>query len=319
MRPSLKNNNPSRDNVLFLKKIEKRLSGSRILPATGRPVFGPARYEAETLVRHFGGMNRLDLFTGGKPLKASAKSRIHQALRRRLAGRPLAYLLKETEFFGRRFFVTEDTLIPRPETELLVEEALKVLDANYFLRDRRAPSALAMAATQPRVLDIGTGCGCIAASLTLERPGCRMTALEFSSRAVKIARKNVRYHHLDEKIELVQGDLFRGFGKEKKAFWDMIISNPPYIAREDFRKLPKEVLAEPRLALDGGAGGFATLDRILDEAPAFLKPGGWLLLEIGEGQCAALKKRIGREKVFKNLRSVKDYNGVGRILVMQKQ
>ena len=309
----MKNSNFLRDNVLFLKKIEKRLSGARILPA---------RYEAETLVRHFGGMNRLDLFTGAKPLEVSAKSRIHQALRRRLDGQPLAYLLKDVEFFGRRFFVTKDTLIPRPETEILVEEALKILDriaCHPRVGEDQIPASAGMTAYSPAILDLGTGSGCIAASLTLERPGCRMTALEFSSRAVKIARKNVRYHHLDEKIELVQGDLFRGFGKEKKAFWDMIISNPPYIAREDFRKLPKEVLAEPRLALDGGAGGFATLDRILDEAPAFLKPGGWLLLEIGEGQCAALKKRIGREKVFKNLRSVKDYNGVGRILVMQKQ
>jgi len=298
----LKNSNFSRDNVLFLKKIEKRLSGSRILPATGRPVFGPARYEAETLVRHFGGMNRLDLFTGGKPLKRSAKSRIHRALRRRLLGWPLAYLLKDVEFFGRCFFVTKDTLIPRPETELLVEEALKVLK---------------MTAIQPRVLDIGTGCGCIAVSLTLERSGCRMTALELSSRAVKIARKNIKYHHLDKKIELIQGDLFRGFGKGKKAFWDMIISNPPYVAREDFGKLPKEVLAEPRLALDGGAGGFATLDRILDEAPAFLKPGGWLLLEIGAGQSARLRKKMARQTVFKNVRFVKDHSRIKRILVAQ--
>jgi len=303
----LKNNNPSRKNILFLKKIEKRLSGARILPA---------RYEAETLVRHFSGMNRLDLFAGGKPLEASAKSRIHQALRRRLEGQPLAYLLKEVEFFGRRFFVTKDTLIPRPETELLVEEALKVLDVHYSL-DRHAPSALAMAATQPRVLDIGTGCGCIAASLTLERPGCRMTALELSSRAAKIARKNIRYHHLDEKIELVQGDLFRGFGEGKKAFWDMIISNPPYVVREDFKKLPKEVLAEPRLALDGGAGGFATLDKILDEAPAFLKPGGWLLLEIGAGQSVVLRKKMARQTVFKNIRFVKDHSRINRILVAQ--
>jgi len=308
MRLSLKNNNPSRDNVLFLKKIEERLSGSRILPA---------RYEAETLVRHFGGMNRLDLFAGGKPLKRSAKSRIHQALRRRLEGRPLAYLLKETEFFGHRFFVTKDTLIPRPETELLVEEALKVMRSLDSLR------SLGTTAGQPRVrpleiLDIGTGCGCIAVGLTLERPGCRMTALELSSRALKIARKNIRYHHLDEKIELVQGDLFRGFGKGKKAFWDMIISNPPYVAREDFRKLPREVLAEPRLALDGGAGGFATLDRILAEAPAFLKPGGWLLLEIGAGQSRSLAEKIAQEKKFSNLRFVKDLNGIHRVLVVQK-
>ena len=294
MRPSLKNNNPSRKNILFLKKIEKRLSGARILPA---------RYEAETLVRHFSGMNRLDLFAGAKPLKASAKSRIHQALRRRLEGQPLAYLLKDVEFFGRRFFVTKDTLIPRPETELLVEEALKVLKGY---------------SSPPTILDLGTGSGCIAVSLTLERPGCRMTALELSSRAVKIARKNIRYHHLDEKIDLVQGDLFRGFGKGKKAFWDMIISNPPYVAREDFRKLPREVLAEPRLALDGGAGGFATLDRILAEAPAFLKPGGWLLLEIGAGQSRSLAEKIAQEKKFSNLRFVKDLNGIHRVLVVQK-
>lgn len=301
MRLSLRSNNPSRDNVLFLKKIERRLSASRILPATGRPAFGPARYEAEALVRYFGRMRRLDLFAGEKRLTRSAKSCIHQVLRARIAGRPLAYLLKETEFFGRRFFVTKDTLIPRPETELLVEEALKV-----------------MTAYSPAILDLGTGSGCIAVTLTLERPGCRMTALELSSRALKIARKNTKYHHLGHAIELVQSDLFRVFGKEKKAFWDVIISNPPYVAEEDFPQLPEEVLAEPRLALDGGRRGLRIIDRILEESPYYLKRGGWLLLEMGEGQSAALKKRIEREKVFKNLRSVKDYNGVDRILVLNK-
>lgn len=309
MRLSLRSNNSSRDNTDFLKKIERKLSESRILPAS---------YEAETLVRHFGRMRRLDLFAGEKRLARSVKSRIHQALRTRLTGRPLAYLLKETEFFGHRFFVTKDTLIPRPETELLVEEALKAMRSLESLR------SLGTTAKQPRVrpleiLDVGTGCGCLAVALTLERPGCRMTALELSSRALKIARKNIKYHHLGHAIELVQSDLFRVFGKEKKAFWDVIISNPPYVAGEDYPQLPEEVLAEPRLALDGGRRGLRIIGRILEESPYYLKRGGWLLLEMGEGQSAALKKRIEREKVFKNLRLVKDYNGVDRILVMQKQ
>ena len=291
----MRKNDYLKDNLLFLKRIEKRLARRRIPSASA---------EAETLVRHFGRINRLDLFTGRQTLKSQAKNLIEKILESRLEGEPLSYLLKEADFFGRPFFVTKDTLIPRLETELLVEEAVKILQ-----RENR-PS--------PRILDIGTGCGCIAVSLTMERPDCRMTALDISSSALKVARKNIHRHVLSRKIRLIKSDLFNAFGEKEKGSWDMIVSNPPYVPREDFPTLSREVLSEPRLALDGGLKGFQVINRLLEESPYFLKKGGSLLVEVGKGQSKFLGRKISRERRFRNLRFIKDYSGIDRILVAEK-
>lgn len=278
-------------NILFLKSVEKRLAMRRV-PA--------ARFEAEMLVRHFGSVNRIDFFTGKKALSSSAKNAVRRAVESRLKGVPLGYILKETEFCGHKFFISKDTLVPRPETELLVEETLRLLTPGV------------------EILDIGTGSGCIAVSLTLAFPACRMTAVELSKKALKIARKNLGFHGLAGKIELLEGDLFGAFGREKEAFWDIIVSNPPYVSEEDFPGLSKEVLSEPRVALDGGPRGLKVIEAILREAPRFLKKGGWLLVEIGAGQSKPLREKILKGGIFRNLRFVKDYAEIDRILVVQK-
>ena len=294
MRSSLPKTKTACDrNIYFLKSVEERLKRSRVPAASS---------EAEQLVRHFSGIDRLDFFTGKKAVTSRAKRSVESALRLRLKGKPLSYVLKEAEFFGFKFFVSADTLIPRPETEVLAEEALRVLEKRIT----------------PEILDIGTGTGCLAVSLTIQRTDCRMTALDVSSKALKIARKNINFHGLSQKVNLVKSDLFSHFGPEKKNFWDLIVTNPPYVASEDFPGLSKEVFSEPRLALDGGPKGFSVIDAILEKAPYYLKVGGRLLMEIGDGQAPALKKKILKDKRFSNLYFAKDLNGIDRVLAVQK-
>lgn len=285
----------SKNNIQFLMQIEKKMHSRRI-PS--------ARVEAEAIVRHCARLNRLDLLTGDKAVPPAARISARRLLRDRLRGTPLAHLLGESDFFGRSFFVSRHTLIPRPETELLLEEAGKVCELHF--KGKR-----------PQILDIGTGSGCIAVSLTIERPECRMTALDISAKALKTAERNVRRYGLQRRIRLLRSDLFGAFGSRKKAFWDIAISNPPYIAREEMPDLPKEVLREPRLALDGGEKGFEVIDAILDKAPYYLKPGGWLLMEIGHGQAEALGRRLKANKFFGQFRFTQDFNGIDRILTAQ--
>ena len=286
----------ARQNMDYLKKLETRLRSARALSP---------RVEAETLVAHFTNMKRLDLFTGTKAISPSERLSIEKALRTRRRGVPLAHVTGQAPFYGRDFQVTKDTLIPRPETEILVEETLK------FLRARFAGKTV-------DALDIGTGSGCIALSLTLEYPACRMTALDASPKALAVASKNTESFGLDGRVRLVESRLFESFGPEKHGFWDVIVSNPPYVAEEDWEHLSPEVRSEPRLALDGGKGGLEIVKKILRKAPVFLKPGGRLFIEIGQGQSVRLAKFLKNNTDLKDLHFVKDLNWVDRVLVAEK-
>lgn len=295
MRSNLpKINRVTPSNISLLKNVEERLKKFHVPSAT---------YEAELLVRHFSGMNRIDFFIGQKTVTPRIRKSIQTALKTRLEGQPLSYILKETEFFGLKFFVNQHTLIPRPETETLVEEALKVLKN----------------IKHPEILELGTGTGCLAVSLTIHKTDCRMTALDVSSEALKMARKNIEFHGLGQKVKLIKSNLFDVFGQGKKNTFDLIISNPPYVPEEDFRSLSREVLSEPRLALDGGPQGLLIIEAILDQAPYFLKSNGWLLMEIGDGQAKHLAEKISKNKRFSGLRFVKDLNGIDRVLAVQKR
>lgn len=265
------------------------------------------RAEAETLVRHFAKADRLDFFTGKTFLSAPQKKSVRQALEKRTAGAPLGYVLKEADFLGRPFFVNESVLIPRPETELLAEEALRRMRG--VDRGSREPF---------EILDVGTGSGCLAVSLTLARPDCKMTAVDVSPKALRVARKNIHRYGLDEKITLAKSDLFQSFAREKKGFWDLIVSNPPYVPCEELRTLSREVRREPRIALDGGPKGLEVILRLLDEAADFLKKDGWLVMEIGDGQ-AALIRRSGVTKKYRQRVFTKDLLGVERIFTGQKK
>ena len=132
-----------------------------------------------------------------------------------------------------------------------------------------------------------------------------------------MARKNIEFHGLGQKVKLIKSNLFDAFGQDKKSSFDLIISNPPYVPEEDFWTLSREVLSEPRLALDGGPQGLLIIEAILDQASYFLKSNGWLLMEIGDGQAETLAKKILKGRRFLNFRFVNDLNGVKRVLVVQ--
>ena len=184
----MKRRNFSRENLLILKKVEKKLKNKKIRSASA---------EAETLLRHFGKMSRLDFFAGEKTLPVRARKSVQKALKERAKGVPLSYLLKTAYFLGLKFYVNKETLIPRPETEILADEALKILDHFYPL-----------GGINPKILDIGTGTGCLAVSLTIQRPDSRMTALDVSPKTLSVARKNLEFHGLTKKVRLVESDLF---------------------------------------------------------------------------------------------------------------
>lgn len=212
-------------------------------------------------------------------------------LDRRLAHDPLQYILGTVEFMGLTLSVTPDALIPRYDTEILCEEALR--------RARR----------DMRVLDLCTGTGAIA--LTLKKhANCQVFASDISEKALALAQKNAQRNALD--VTFRQGDLFAPFHGE---IFDMIVSNPPYISAADMLTLSPEVLREPHLALEGGEDGLIFYRRIAADAPRHLAPGGWLLFEIGYDQGAPVSALL--EKDFEGIQVVKDLNGLDRVVLGQ--
>jgi release factor glutamine methyltransferase len=189
---------------------------------------------------------------------------------RRLAHEPVAYLTGEREFYGRTFQVTPDVLIPRPETELLVDEALK------HLPDRR-----------PLIVDVGTGSGCVAVTLSLEAPQADLVATDISAAALAVARSNGE--RLGARVSFVEASLTSNIEGEV----DLVVSNPPYIALADRASLPPDVRDhEPGLALFGGEDGLSVIRDLVTAAARALRPGGWILVEVGAGQAAPVRAVI---------------------------
>lgn len=239
-----------------------------------------ARIEARALAVHAWQVEPVWLIAHDTDQPNPAQSIAFKSLvSRRLTGEPVAYIVGQREFFGRMFKVTPDVLIPRPETELLVETALKHLPDDH----------------PARILDIGTGSGCIALSLALERPDCSVTATDLSDRALNIAQENA--HRLHAQIQLLQSDLFDSLGNGR---FDLIISNPPYIPAADPHLQQGDVRFEPGLALSAGPTGLDTLKRLIQSATDHLVSGGWLMLEHGwdqQGRCHSLLVESGYMKV----------------------
>jgi release factor glutamine methyltransferase len=218
-----------------------------------------ARLEAQVLAMHALGVSRAWLVAHDREVLSGAQTAALEAiLERRLGGEPVAYILGQREFFGRSYLLTPAVLIPRPETEHLVEAALA-----------RLPGAA-------RVLDIGAGSGCVALSIKLERPECQVTAVDDSPAALGVARENAR--RLGGEVEWLESDLF---GSLTGRSFDLIASNPPYVAEADIHIGQGDLCFEPRTALASGADGLDAIRRIIEQAPTYLVAGGWLLLEHG--------------------------------------
>ena len=271
-----------------------------------------ASVDAWYLLEHIYGISRVDfLIRRNDPfdevqMKQSAD---YQALiHRRSEGYPVQYLTGSTEFMGLPFFVNESVLIPRQDTEILAEEALRLLT------DKRSPE----------ILDMCTGSGCLLLSILMEKEDAHGTGVDISEGALAVAEKNRKNLHLEERALLVESDTFSGEYFQKNSSehpmeYDMLISNPPYIPTADIQQLMDEVrLHDPVLALDGKEDGLYFYRRITEEALRYLKPGGWLLYEIGCDQGEAVS-RIMRTNDFSNIAVKKDLAGLDRVVLGQKK
>lgn len=228
------------------------------------------RLTAELLLAHILSLSRVRLYIDlDRPLNREELARVRALIERRLQREPTQYLIGEKEFYGRRFAVDPRVLIPRPETELLVERVLARIPAGAM----------------PRLLDVCTGSGCIAATFALERPDAEVHATELSLDALAVARANAQ--RLEAKVQFVESDLLGALPVDLR--FDVVVSNPPYVARAELAGLMPEVQREPRLALDGGGDGLEVIRRLITEARPRLFPGGLLAMEIGETQGDAVR------------------------------
>lgn len=262
----------------------------------GKGVARP-RLDAEVLLAHVLQTERIMLYVHhDRPLEPDEVAAYRALIGRRGRREPVAYLTGVKEFYGRPFRVDPAVLIPRPETEHLVETAVA------FAGERQAL----------RGWDVGTGSGILAVTLACEIPESQWIATDLSAAALAVARENAERHGVAGRIRFVEGDLFAG--GESDGAWDLIVSNPPYLTAQEMAALPPEVRYEPSLALDGGPDGMAVIRRLIEEGWRFLRPGGLLALEIGAGQAEACCRLVAATGRYEAVRVTRDHAGHPRVL-----
>lgn len=276
------------------------VEAAQILRQAGVP---EARREAASLLEQVTGHDRTFMITHAETALSSSDVRsLRKLVERRAAGEPLQYIRGYQEFYGLEFEVTPEVLIPRPETELLVETALALLDKT----------------TQPaRICDVGTGSGCIPITILHERPMVQAVGLDISLPALRVAARNSARHNVNERLALVASDCFAALDARRTRF-SMIVSNPPYVTEDALRELQREVRDhEPHMALTPGGDGLRIIRRLMTDAPRFLDVGGHLLMEIGFDQHEAIPGLIDLQ-VWELLDIHKDLQGIPRTVVLRK-
>ncbi|MBE7415767.1 MAG: peptide chain release factor N(5)-glutamine methyltransferase [Deltaproteobacteria bacterium] len=274
---------------------------TRVREALSRAGIPEPDIEAELMLMRLLGVKRHSLFLdAGMGLSSKKTAELQDVLLRRLKREPSQYIFGEADFRGLTLKVTKDVLIPRPETELLAGEAVKL--------GKEMDPALA-------VIDPCTGSGCIAISIASEVPGPAVYATDISEKALTVARENAARAGVAERVRFLQGDLFTPLPDELKGRAGIIVSNPPYVPERDMEGLAPEVRDfEPRGALAGGEDGLSFIRRIVGEAPLFLAPGGWLLIEMGYGQSGEVRRMAEDDGRYDNIEIIKDYGKIDRIL-----
>jgi release factor glutamine methyltransferase len=258
-----------------------------------------ARLDAEVLLAHTLSTNRVGLYTAfDQPLKPDELTKYRELIRRRLAGEPIAYLVGEQEFWSLPLHVDARVLVPRRDTETLVEAGLR--------------AARGAGVNVRKIVDVCTGSGAVALALATELPDARVWATDISEDALAVARSNVARHKLDERVTLLAGDLLPGALVAAEAPFDLIVSNPPYVPAGDIAGLSSEVRAEPRLALDGGTDGLDVIRRLTPAAFAALAPGGTFALEHGFDQGEAVRALLSSAG-FVDVGSTRDLGGHERV------
>jgi len=254
------------------------------------------RLDAEVLLAHALGYSRSSLLADGPRLLTQAEiDRFANMLDRRQRRVPLPYIIGSREFFGLSFVVNEHVLVPRPESELLVEHTLR------WSAKRRAA----------RIVDVGTGSGCLAVAIAVNRSDAILTAIDLSAEALSVATANVARHGVQGRVLCLQSDLLTSV----TGPFDLIVANPPYIKEEDFQWLEPEVRQhEPRLALDGGPDGLRYVDALLHQAREKMAVGGAVLVEIGWDQGAEALQRARDRFPNQHVTVIQDYSGNDRLL-----
>ena len=264
------------------------------------------RSSAEVLLAHTLKSNRLDLYLNyDRPLDRPELERFKGLIKRRARGEPVAYIVGKKEFWSLDLAVDRTVLIPRPETECLVEAVCRYLST--------LPPA-----PHRRILELGSGSGAVILALAAEHPAHRYLATDRQLSILELALDNIRRHGQPGRIQLLAGDWFAPFKKGLQPF-DIIVSNPPYIKSDVIGALQPEVSKfEPRLALDGGPDGLAAVRHIIEQAPDYLKVTGRLFLEIGHDQKAAVQDIIAGCGRYKDTVISKDYGGLDRVVMTER-
>jgi release factor glutamine methyltransferase len=278
------------------------------------------RLNVELLLAHLLRLPRMGLYLNhGRELTPVELEAMRELVRRRGAREPLQHIVGSTSFCGLELTVTRHVLVPRPETELLAELGWEFLNAecgvcSAELEIKEANSV--EAALQPNSLDFGTGSGCLAIALAVKCPSAQVIALDVSPEAIEVARRNAASHQVEARIKFIAGDGFAVL--DQGAKFNLIVSNPPYISSAEIATLDPEVRDhDPRLALDGGADGLDFYRRQAREAGAFLLPGGRIMVELGDGQAAAVKSLFEQQKWV--VEAVKaDYSKRPRVLIAHR-
>ena len=272
------------------------------------------RLSAEWLLANVCGLSRVELYVNfDKPLEAGELDAMHAAIERRAAGEPLQYVTGEMPFRHIVLKCERGVLIPRPETEVLVDAALEGVDAAAEKSDEGAGPV--------RVLEVGTGTGCIALSIASERPGTLVTATDLSPRAVELAARNREALGLEEAVDVIECDLATGVSPDLMGSFSVLVSNPPYIPTQVLRdEVPAEVADfEPELALDGGDDGLDVFRRLAELAPEALAPGGMLAVELFEGALDAAADLVRAQGGWGSVEVREDLTRRPRVLVAVRE
>ena len=271
-----------------------------------------ARLDAEVLLAHARQCQRIQLYTSfDQEPSEQERAAFREMVRRRAEGTPVAYLVGYKEFYSLNFVVSPDVLIPRPETEHVVIEALDCA--------KRKSGSIESASSPPsslRIADLCTGSGCIAIALAKHLPGSKIIAGDISAKATYVASGNAERHQVQDRVQVVESDLFENLGSN---LFDLVVSNPPYITEEEYVVLPRSVKEhEPKVALVAADHGMAVIDRLLREAPSHLVEGGWLIFEISPMLSPTVMQRLASSPQWRLERIAKDLAGHARVVVVRK-
>ncbi|KAA3632041.1 MAG: peptide chain release factor N(5)-glutamine methyltransferase [Calditrichaeota bacterium] len=260
-----------------------------------------AKGEIEIILCFLLECDRLNLYLHGESLfNDSHLERFNQIIKRRLTREPLQYILEESWFFGRKFFVSPAVMVPTPETELLCDTAIG------FIKQFQIK--------QPKIIDLGVGSGVISCTLALEVPNSQITALDVSAEALDVAKKNAKDLKADSNMKFIESDYFTHVDSSEK--YDLILANPPYISEDEYKELPPEVLADPKVSLTSANDGLGAVEIILRDAPNYLAPNGRIMFEIGYNQADRVAKLTENDDRFTSIVILKDLNDIDRVVIL---